>query len=282
MNKWDLYESWNPWHGCTKVSPGCKYCYVYRQDAMYGTEIASSVARKTGAFNLPVKRKRDGRYKIAPGKLVLTCFTSDFLLADADSWRSEAWQMIHQRDDCYFYFFTKRIDRLAQCLPPDWGDGYPNVLIGCTVENQAMADYRLPIFRALPLRHRTVIVAPILEAIDLSAYLDANIEEVSVGGESGVDARPCHYEWITALREQCVAHEVPFRFHQTGAHFVKDGRLFYIRRPFQLSQAHKANLDYRVSQYYAPETVNFEWHPSDYTSADRANNAEVQELHKTD
>ena len=94
---WDIYADWNPWHGCTKISPGCKYCYVYRQDEMYGSTVASSLCRK----------------------------------------------------DLYFYFFTKRIHRLKECLPPDWGDGYDNVLIGCTVENQQMADFRLPIFKSL-------------------------------------------------------------------------------------------------------------------------------------
>ena len=60
----DIYESWNPWHGCTKVSPGCKYCYVYRQDEMYGCEVSSSECRKTGNFYLPIKRKRDKSWKI--------------------------------------------------------------------------------------------------------------------------------------------------------------------------------------------------------------------------
>lgn len=50
-----VYADWNPWHGCTKISPGCKYCYVYRQDEQYGTELASSLCRKTGNFNLPLK-----------------------------------------------------------------------------------------------------------------------------------------------------------------------------------------------------------------------------------
>lgn len=85
---------------------------------------------------------------------MFTCFTSDFLLKDADEWRGECWKMMRERRDCWFYFFTKRIDRLEECLPPDWGEGYDNVLIGCTVENQSMADYRLPIFRALPVKHR--------------------------------------------------------------------------------------------------------------------------------
>ena len=80
----EIYADWNPWHGCTKISPGCKYCYVYRQDEMYGAAEASSVCRRTGNFDLPVKRKRGGSYKIPPGRIVFTCFTSDFLLKDAD------------------------------------------------------------------------------------------------------------------------------------------------------------------------------------------------------
>lgn len=67
-----------------------------------------------------------------------------------------------------FLFFTKRIERLDRCLPPDWGDGYDNVTVGCTVENQDRADRRLPLFMTLPLRHRLIIVAPMLERIDLT------------------------------------------------------------------------------------------------------------------
>ena len=158
-----LYVNWNPWHGCTKISAGCKYCYVYRQDEMYGAAAAASLCRKTAAFDLPVRKARDGGRKIPGGKIIFTCFTSDFLLKDADDWRPDCWQMIRRRPDCMFYFFTKRIDRLAECLPPDWGDGYDNVCIGCTVENQDRADYRLPIFRSLPIRHRSIIAAPLLD-----------------------------------------------------------------------------------------------------------------------
>lgn len=141
-----IYMDWNPWHGCTKISPGCRYCYVYRQDEMYGAAGASSICRKTGNFDYPIKRKRDGSYKLPSGKIVFTCFTSDFLLKDADEWRAECWRMMKQRSDCLFYFFTKRIDRFMQCIPDDWGDGYDNVLVGCTVEDQRRADYRLPFF----------------------------------------------------------------------------------------------------------------------------------------
>ena len=251
----NLYADWNPWHGCTKISPGCKYCYVYRQDEMYGSTLASSLCRKTGAFALPMKRRRDGSYKIPPGKIVFTCFTSDFLLEDADPWRPDCWRMMRQRSDCWFYFFTKRIHRLADCLPPDWGEGYDNVLIGCTVENQDRADYRLPIFLDLPIKHRSIIASPLLERLDLRPYLDDRIEEVATGGESGVEARPCDYDWILDLRRQCVEKDIPFRFHQTGAYFIKDGRMYRVRRRYQLSQARKANIDYRIGDYFLPEKV---------------------------
>ena len=251
----NIYVDWNPWHGCTKISPGCKYCYVYRQDEMYGSTMASSLCRKTGAFALPMKRRRDGSYKIPPGKIVFTCFTSDFLLEDADPWRAECWRMMRQRSDCWFYFFTKRIHRLADCLPPDWGEGYDNVLIGCTVENQDRADYRLPIFLELPIKHRSIIASPLLERLDLRPYLDDRIEEVATGGESGVEARPCDYDWILDLRRQCVEKDIPFRFHQTGAYFIKDGRMYRVRRRYQLSQARKANIDYRIGDYFLPEKV---------------------------
>lgn len=237
--------SWNPWHGCRKLSEGCRHCYVYRQDAnhdRYGGDI-----RLTASFDLPVRRSRDGRFKIPAGETLYTCFTSDFLLEEADAWRTQAWEMIRLRPDLSFFFITKRIDRLAAVLPPDWGDGYPNVAIGCTVENQAMADYRLPIFREAPVRHKLVICAPLLERLDLSAYLGPWCEQVSAGGESGNEARPCDYDWVLDIRRQCVESGISFSFHQTGARFMKDGRLYRIRRPFQHSQAHKAGIDYKVS-----------------------------------
>lgn len=255
-NSENIYADWNPWHGCTKISPGCKYCYVYRQDEMYGNPANSSNCHKNMTFDMPLRKKRDGTYKIPSGKTVFTCFTSDFLLPDADKWRAECWKMMKLRSDCWFYFFTKRIDRLAECLPEDWGEGYDNVIIGCTVENQDRADFRLPVFLSLPIRYKSIIVAPLLEKIDISAYLNDTIEEVSVSGESGKYARPCCYDWILNLRSQCIEKNIPFRFHQTGAHFIKDRKLYNIRRKDQIPQARKAGIDYLIGKNAIPETAD--------------------------
>ncbi len=233
--------NWNPWHGCHKISDGCKHCYVYRMDARHNKQ-ADRVER-TQDFYLPIRHARDGSYKIKPGTLIWTCFTSDFLVEDADEWRSEAWRMMKTRSDCRFSFITKRIDRLEKCLPTDWGSGYPNVTIMCTVENQKMADYRLPIYLAAPIAHKAIACEPLLTDIDLSAYLSPQIRRVVVGGESGPGARVCQYEWVLHLRRQCIDANVGFWFKQTGANFIKDGKQYSIPRRLQHAQAHKANIN---------------------------------------
>jgi protein gp37 len=210
---------------------------------MYGSEINSSEVKKNADFNLPMKRKRDKTYKLPSGNVIYTCMTSDFFVEQADEWRTEAWAMIKYRKDLHFFIFTKRIDRFHVSLPDDWGDGYENVIIGCTVENQSMADYRLPIFNKLPIQHKVIIVAPMLEKMDISTYLNDAIEEVATSGESGAEARICDYDWILDIRRQCIEKDIPFCFHQTGAKLLKDGKLYRIRRYHQISQAHKANIN---------------------------------------
>lgn len=94
-------STWNPWHGCTKISPGCYHCYVYRRDAEFGKD--ASVVSKTASFNLPVKKNRKGEYKLQPdGDFVYTCFTSDFFHPNADEWRPDAWAMMKERSDLDF------------------------------------------------------------------------------------------------------------------------------------------------------------------------------------
>ena len=150
---------WNLWHGCHKFSEGCRYCYVYRGDAKRNVD--SSVVVKTKNFDLPVRTNKNGSFKIPSGTLVYTCFTSDFFVEDADAWRTEAWEMIRQRSDLHFLMITKRINRVMECLPVDWKDGYDNVTICCTVENQLCADNRLPVYRAIPIKHKIIICEPL-------------------------------------------------------------------------------------------------------------------------
>lgn len=232
---------WNPWHGCERVSEGCKNCYVFRIDGAHGRN--GGDVRLNSEFLLPLKTGREG-YKMESGETVYTCFSSDFLLEDADEWRVDAWKMMRLRSDLHFIFFTKRIERLASVLPDDWGEGYPNVTVGCTVENQRRAEERLPIFLATPIARREIICEPLLSAIDLSPYLDRRkIAGVSVGGESGSEARVCDFEWVKRIHDDCARERIPFSYHQTGAKLYKDGRLYQIPRAHQHRQAKLATFD---------------------------------------
>ena len=234
---------WNPWHGCHKISPGCRNCYVYRRDSQFGKD--STMVSRTRSFDLPMQKGRDGAFRIPGGSTVYTCMTSDFFLEEADLWRAEAWAMIRARTDLRFILITKRIRRFQIMLPEDWGDGYENVTVLCTCEDQKRAEERLPFFLELPIRHREIIAEPMLEALDLEPYLaTGKIESVSCGGESGENARTCDYDWVLELRKQCISAGVRFQFRQTGANFHKDGRDYPIKRRFQQSQARRAGIDY--------------------------------------
>ena len=232
---------WNLWHGCHKISPGCQHCYVYRRDESIGLD--ASRVYKTKSFDLPVRKNRTGEYKIPSGETVYTCFSSDFFVEEADEWRGEAWQMIRERPDLDFYIVTKRIHRLAECLPEDWGSGWDNVRINVTVENQAMADFRMPILISAPLKYKGVACEPLLEKIDLSPWLNKGISMVGTGGESGPDARLCDYDWVLSLQRQCRQAGVGFFFHQTGARLKKDGRVYSVPRALQHEQAAKAGIN---------------------------------------
>ncbi len=237
-----MQGTWNPWHGCIRYSEGCANCYVYRRDDSFGKD--ASEIRRTKEYDILTRKKADGSYLFLPdGGCTLTCMTSDFFLAEADAWREHIWNDIRTRSDIFFTIFTKRILRVGSCLPADWGNGYANVRLLCTVETQRRADERLPVFLELPAKHKGIVCEPLLEAIDLFRYLGPQIDSVSVGGESGPGARACDYSWVLSLRDQCADAGVSFHYHQTGAALLKDGKLYRIPRRLQELQARKAGID---------------------------------------
>lgn len=233
---------WNPWHGCTKYSEGCRNCYMFRRDESVGKDPTD--VHKTSTFYDGIKKKKDGSSKFPSGSVVFVCMTSDFFHEKADSWRNEIWQMIKLRSDVSFFIITKRITRFMECIPDDWGDGYDNVTVLCTVENQRACDERLPVFVSLPIKNKQIVAEPLLSPINLSPYLDY-VKSVTVGGESGSEARPCNYDWILDIRKQCLEKDVCFWFKQTGARFIKDGKMYRVLRRYQHSQARKAGINIR-------------------------------------
>ncbi len=231
---------WNPWRGCKKCSDGCLHCYIHKGDLK--RKINTNEIIKTKDFEKPVAKLKNGNYKMKSG-IVYLCFSTDFLIEEADAWRKDCWNMIRERQDCTFLFLTKRIDRFMSCIPNDWEDGYENVVVCCTVENQKNADSKLSIFKDLPIKHKCITAQPLLENIEIEKYLD-DIELV-VGGESDRNARPLEFDWVLNIRAQCIRKNVNFEFRQCGTYFIKDGKQYQLQTKDLMKQARLANINYK-------------------------------------
>ena len=214
------------------------HCYVYRRDESIGKD--SNEVYKTSSFDMPIRKNRNGEYKYPSGTEFMMCFSSDFFLIDADKWRNDVLKMIKQRNDCIFFCITKRPERILECIPDI--DTYDNLYIYCTMENQKRFDERAPIYLNLPLTKKGVMIEPMLEYVDMSEYLD-KIDVVSVGGESGIDARVCDFNWVKRIHDICKEKGIEFNYHQTGAKLLVNNKLYNIPRNKQHSQAHKAFKD---------------------------------------
>lgn len=240
--------TWNPWHGCIKVSPGCKNCYMYTEKKMYGQE-PSIVSRSKTKFLEPLKwtpewlakqaAKNGTDWRVGDPFRVFTCSWSDFFIEDADEWRPEAWDVIRRTPHLTYQVLTKRPERVAGLLPADWGEGYPNVWLGVSVESPAYT-WRINRLLEIPAATRFLSIEPLLQGLSLRAwppfFADAvnavaavfevepsllcvdrrAIDWVIVGGESGPGARPCNLQWVRRIVAECQAALVPVYVKQLG------------------------------------------------------------------
>lgn len=211
-------HTWNPWRGCTKVSPGCRHCYMFREQSRYGQD-PSVVVRTSGpTFGAPLRWK-------APG-FVFTCSWSDFFHEAADRWRSDAWDIIARTPHLTYLILTKRPERIERALPLDWSmERYPNVWLGVSVEQQEQARARIPILCDVECARRFLSCEPLLGPLDLASISrngDAGecysvlrvLDWVIVGGESGPIRRDMDLAWAEDVQRQCDAYDVYFWFKQ--------------------------------------------------------------------
>ena len=194
--------TWNPWHGCHKVSPGCAHCYMYREKRRYGQD-PSIVTRGRTTFGAPLKWTE--------ARMVFTCSWSDFFIEDADPWRSEAWDIIRATPHHTYQILTKLPERISACLPSDWPLG--NVWLGVSVETPRFF-WRIDLLRRIPAAIRFLSIEPLLAP--MPALPLEGISWVIVGGESGPRCRPMKPEWVRHIRDQCKETGVAFFFKQWG------------------------------------------------------------------
>jgi protein gp37 len=237
-------HTFNPWIGCQKVGPGCDNCYAEAGDARFNGGVAKhwgpgAPRRRTAQANWNKPRswaRKAAAFAAAHGRrqrVFCASWADVFDNAVDPQWRADLFDLIRATPELDWLLLTKRIGNVADMLPPDWGDGWPNVWLGATVVNQAEADRDIPKLLRTPAALRFLSVEPMLGMIDLTAIrrtgadgfmrpLDGRfnrIDWVICGGESGAGARPMHPDWARSLRDQCAAAGTPFFFKQWGEWF---------------------------------------------------------------
>ena len=238
-------HTFNPWSGCVKVSPACKYCYAaalppaYRRHAVWGAR-TDRMPASDSYWAQPLAWDRKAR-KAGVRARVFCASTADVFedRDDLDPLRERLWDLIQKTPNLDWLLLTKRPEVMF-C----WSEYYPwpsNAWAGTTVESQEWADRRIPWLLKVPAQIRFVSVEPMLGAVDLTSInydngiceinsltgdhgvyrplqgrSEARLSWVIAGGESGPNARPSHPDWFRSLRDQCREAGVPFLFKQNG------------------------------------------------------------------
>lgn len=252
-------HTFNPWIGCQKVSAGCDHCYAERMGKRFGVKWGLDGERRlTKTWRDPIRwhnRIQKQLDKVPPlfdespplrphvfcGSLC-DVFEADHVL---DEWRDKLWELVEQTTNLCWLLLTKRPQNVLHSVPAAWHEAWPDhVWVGTTVENQPMAERRLPYLCAIPAPVLFISGEPLLGPISLtnvrfSPWTTMNVLEgtgistrpggqsvpnafcravgwVIAGGESGPGARPMHPDWARRIREDCSRTEVPFFFKQWG------------------------------------------------------------------
>jgi protein gp37 len=235
--------TFNPWWGCAKVSPGCDHCYAEAWAKRTGTAPwgIDTPRREFGDehWNEPGKWARTLPAKLGRRPRVFCASMADVFDKNSPRGaRDRLWFLIANTPQLDWLLLTKRIGNVPRMLPPEWGNGWPNVWLGITVVNQEEADRDIPKLLSVPACVRFLSCEPLLGPVDLTGYHLADrcggeypftmlphehrttradmLDWVISGGESGAKARPSHPDWHRSLRDQCAAAGVPFLFKQIG------------------------------------------------------------------
>lgn len=247
--------TFNPWIGCTKVSPGCDHCYAEAWDRRFAESGhamrwgAGKQRRRTSDQNwrLPLRWNATHEAFFAEHGRRRRVFCAS--LADVfdnevpPGWRADLFRLIEATPNLDWLLLTKRIGNAAQMMFLARGGHLPllpNVWLGATVTDQAEAGRDIPKLLATPAAVRFVSIEPMLGDIRLGSFLQrapsqafvdgrvtpdmpswtrigsTAIDWVIVGGESGPKARPMHPDWARSMRDQCSAAGVPFLMKQMG------------------------------------------------------------------
>ena len=221
----------NCWVGCTNVSPGCDHCYAESYSIHYrdhlGTEWGAQGTRhRTKTWRDPYKWNEEAK-KSGKRTLVFCSSLSDVFdnhPSILTEWREAMWQTIRETPYLTWQLLTKRPQNVKRYLPKDWGtDGYPNVWLGYTIENQEQLERRVKHIVRYGYVKNFFSCEPLLGELDLrmllgyanpTIYVEPLVDWIICGGESGHGRRPMDLAWARSLRDQCKESGAPFFMKQ--------------------------------------------------------------------
>jgi protein gp37 len=221
--------TFNPWIGCTKVSPACDHCYAERDNSRrkwvegWGPGVPR---RRTKTWGEPVKWNRKAAESGKPIRVFCASLADVFDNEAPQAWRDDLWALIRQTPDLRWILLTKRIGNAAKMLPGDWDDpSYDHVGLMATIANQEEWNRDLFKLMSTPAAWHGVSAEPLLGPIDLMAGgFGAGLPDwIITGGESGPTRRPLDMDWVRGIRDQCAAYGVTFHHKQNGGLRGKEG-----------------------------------------------------------
>jgi protein gp37 len=236
------HHTFNPWIGCSKVSPGCARCYAEElMDHRYGrvkwgVDGTRSITSESNWFQ-PVKwhrlARRDGvRRRVFCASLADVFEDRPELVAP----RIRLFHLINETPSLDWLLLTKRPENVRRFHGGDgvsrsWAESMPpNVWLGTSIEN---ADYlhRIDTLKTTGATILFLSLEPLLGPLPtLGEHLDG-IDWCIIGGESGHHARPCDLAWIRSIRDQCRSAGVATFIKQLGARPTRDRMTGWGERP---------------------------------------------------
>lgn len=202
----------NIWIGCTKVSEGCKFCYAEKWDQrMKGGKSwgpgAPRIPLSDAYWRKPLAWQKQALVSGERPRVFCSSLADVFDHEGLPDQRKRLWETVKQTPNLDWLILTKRPENIVPMLPSDWGNGYPNVWMGTTTEDQKSYEKRVPILAAVPAAVRFLSCEPQLSEIDFGSG-PYPFDWVIFGGESG-SVRPFDPTWVKkpfeVLREAGVA-----------------------------------------------------------------------------
>lgn len=218
------HHTFNPWMGCTKVSEACKFCYAEKYVERWGFakwgdkgtrhRTAPSTWNKPLTWNA-IAKKEGKRFRVFCASL------ADVFEDHSDikqEWRDDLFALIRETSHLDWLLLTKRPENYFKFLPHDWiPNGYENVWLGISAENQKRYDERMPLLSRIPAKIKFMSMEPLLSSVTLE-LLDWPVDWIIIGGESGFkkDARQLDLNNVRNIIDQCDQRTNKVFFKQLG------------------------------------------------------------------